>query len=552
LSAAGPDADKIIQEIIKSLGSNLKTTYVTEGELLTATTTLSIEGSVFTDLSRSLGLQSRTAMQAAKILFILDEYYGIATNLDPSKPVLSEVEYFADRSSSASGSNFSDTSSKAARSESLQGSIQASSTESSSVAARDRASVSAQASSSVEGRDRVAVAGKSESAVAARDRVAVAGQSESAVAARDRGAIAGQGSYGSVAGSRDRSVAAAERNQFAGSRDTSVAAAQRDQFAASRDTSVSADQRSQMAASRDSSVAAASSSDARFNASVNSASASSSDNQNVQASSFAKDQKNVVSFKSKTVFPDVNNAKPDQSTFIVTRLAEVTSQYGIRYTPELDIRETGKGKMLISDIETQGKWTMYRELAAKPPYSADYIVFGKAAMNAEGKTSSGQTICSGQLQLTSFNTSTGDGLVSGTVVKRAEGSSDQLCRASLSTALATELAQTVGSAASRELQLSAGQVFSVTLYSGSGISRRLGGAFEDTLRKLAQQDLKEQSRDKISRAWTVQWKGQDLSRRIELVLDALGPDMVNAEVESSGSTIFVCVEGKCPPELKRK
>jgi hypothetical protein len=518
LTISGPEAASKIQELVKSLSSNLKTTYSTEGDLLTATTTLSIEGSELTDLSRSLGLQNLTAMKAASILFMIDEYYGIATNLDPSKPLVSEVEFFADRSSSASGSNFSDTSSKAASSQSLQGSVQSSSRESSSIAARDRASVSSQSSSSVAG----------------RDRVAIAGQSESAVAARDRGAIAGQGSYGSVAGSRDTSVAAAERNQFAGSRDTSVAAAQRNQ----------------MAASRDSSVAAASSSDSRLSASVNSASASSSDNKNVQASSFAKDQKDVVSFKSKTVFPDVNNAKPDQSSFIMARLAQVTSQYGIQFTDERDIRQTGKGKMLISDIETQAKWQMYTDLAGKAPYNANYVVFGKAAMNAEGKSSSGRTICSGQLELRSFNISTGGGLIAGTVVKRAEGSNDQDCRSSLSQALATELAQTVGNAATREVQLLAqlGQVYTVTIYSGSGISRRLGGGFEDELRKLVQ-DLQEQSRNDSKRAYLMQWKGGDLQRQIERVLDKLGPDMQKAEVESKGTRIFVCVEGRCPRDL---
>lgn len=511
-------AQSAVQELVKSLSSNLKTTYSTEGDLLSAVTTLSIEGSELTDLSRSLGLQRGNAMSAARVLFMIDEYYGIATNLDPSKPLVSEVEFFADRSSNASGSSFSDTSSKSAQSESLKGSIQSSNRESSSVATRDRAAVAAQSSSSVAG----------------RDRVAVAGQSESAVAARDRGAIAGQGTYGAVAGSRDTSVAAAERNQFAGSRDTSVAASQR----------------SQMAASRDSSFAAASSSDSRLNASVNSASASSSDNKNVQASSFSRDQKDVVSFKSKTVFPDVNNAKPDQATFIRDRLAQVTSQYGIEFTDERDIRQTGKGKMLISDIETQAKWQLYTDLAAKSPYNAKYVVYGKAAMNAEGKSASGRTICSGQLQLTSFNVDTNTGLIAGTVVKRAEGSTDQDCRSSLSQALATELAQTVGNAATRELQRVAtlGQAYTLTLFSGAGINRRLGGRFEDQLRGLGSEVQEQNSPDGSRRSYLVQWKGGDIKRQLEKLLDSMGPEMDKAEVQSRGTRVIVCVEGRCPAD----
>ena len=54
-----------------------------------------------------------------------------------------------------------------------------------------------------------------------------------------------------------------------------------------------------------------------------------------------QNQKDVVTFKSKTVFPDVSNAKPSdtQSALITQRLAQVMKQYGLEYTPERDIRE---------------------------------------------------------------------------------------------------------------------------------------------------------------------------------------------------------------------
>jgi hypothetical protein len=115
--------------------------------------------------------------------------------------------------------------------------------------------------------------------------------------------------------------------------------------------------------------------------------------------------------------------------------------------------------------------------------------------------------------------------------------------------LATELAQTVGNAATRELQRIArdGQSFTVTLFSATRLSRSVGGAFEDALRKLTG-EVREQSRGEGSRVYTLSAKGGDLVRRIERVLDDLGDDMKNAEVQSKGNRVVVCVEGRCPSE----
>jgi hypothetical protein len=488
VDASSGKAQEAITELVKTLSANMRTTYAMEGDILTARTTLSVDSAEFTDLARSLGLQNMNVMEASSIVFLIDEYWGIATNLDPSKPLVSEVEFFQDRSSASSGSSFSDTSNKSAESSSLQGSVAASSQQSSSSAASQR----------------TAVAGSQSSSFAGRDQRAVAIQ---------------DGAGGSAAAARQTSVAGAQQSSFAG---TSQAAS-----------------------------ASASSSNTRIAASVNAQSASATDNKNVQSSSFSNQQNDVTSFKSKTVFPDVNNAKPsDQaSALIAPRLAQVTKQYGLEYTPERDLRETGKGRMLIADIESQRRWDFYTQAAAKNPYNANFVVFGSSVMNAEGKSASGRTLCSGMLKLESFSTGNGRGLVAGTLVKRAEGSSDQDCRSNLSTALATELAQTVGNAATRELQRIArdGQAFTVTLFSAARLSRSIGGAFEDALRKMTG-EVREQSRGEGTRVYTLSAKGGDLVRRIERVLDDLGADMKNAEVQSKGNRVVVCVEGRCPSE----
>ncbi len=488
VDSTSPKAQEAIAELVKTLSANMRTTYALEGDILTARTTLSVDSAEFTDLARSLGVQNMNVMEAASIVFLIDEYWGIATNLDPSKPLVSEVEFFQDRSSAASGSSFSDTSSKSANSSSLQGTMAASSQQSASSAATQRSAVAGSQSSSFAGRD------------------------QRAVAVQD-------GMGGSAAAARQTSVAGAQQSSFAGN--------------------------------SQSSAASASASDTRMAASVNAQSASATDNKNVQASNFSSQQKDVTSFKSRTVFPDVNNAKPgDQaSALIAPRLAQVAKQYGLEYTPERDLRETGKGRMLIADIETQRRWDTYTQAAAKNPYNANFVVFGSSVMNAEGKSPSGRTLCSGMLKLESFSTSNGRGLVAGTLAKRAEGSSDQDCRSNLSTALATELAQTVGNAATRELQRIArdGQGYTVTLFSAARLSRSIGGAFEDALRKMAG-EVREQSRTDGTRVYTLSAKGGDLARRLERVLDDLGADMKDAEVQAKGNRVVVCVEGRCPSE----
>lgn len=500
IDASGPQAEAAIDDFVKNLGDNLRPTFRTEGDILTATVQLTVDSAELTDMSRSLGLQDKNVMEAASVVFMIDEYWGVATNLDPSKPLVNEVEYFHDKSSfsdtsaKASGAAFSDTSSKSAGASSYSGSMAASSKESASIAASERSSVAASRSTSVAG--------------------------------SDQRALAAQGPGGSVAAARSTQIAGSQRESVAGSSSSNLAASR--------------------------------SSDTRVAASVQASNSYASDQKNVQAASFAVDQKNVqqqndvVSVKTRTVFPDVNNAKPSDRTaaMIPERLAQVTKQYGLEYSPEGDIRETGKGRMLIADIETQRRWDEYKNKAAQS-LKAKYVVFGTSVMSAEGKSPSGQTICSGMLKLDSFNVDTNRGLIAGTLTKRAQGSSDQNCRANLATALATELAQTVGNAATRELQLIAtqGRAYTVTLFSALSIPRRVGGSFEDALRALAAGSVREDKRTESTRTFTVSYKGGDFARRIEKLLDDLGDAMKSAEISTKGNRVVVCLEGKCPADF---
>jgi hypothetical protein len=164
IDASGPGVDAKIDDIVKDLSESLRSTFRTEGDVLTATAQLNVDATQLTDISRSLGLQNSNVMESASILFLVDEYWGVATNLDPSQPLVSEVEYFHDKSSTSdtsaksASSSFSDTSSKVAASSNSASSFAGSSKQSASLAASERTSVAASRSASIAGTDNRALA----------------------------------------------------------------------------------------------------------------------------------------------------------------------------------------------------------------------------------------------------------------------------------------------------------------------------------------------------------------------------------------------------------
>ena len=466
-------------DLSKQLTDNLKTTFTTEGDFLTAKTSLSVDSAQLYDLARSIkGLVSTTAMASSKIIFLIDEYYGIATNIEPGQPLETEISYSHDKSSASSESSSASSSS--------------SSKNSAAVAAKASNSMAASESSSVAGRDRSSSAMTSNSNLAAQDG------------------------------------------------NSSLSAASNSSAAGSRDVSVSASSKSSVAAASNSSFAAASS--------------SSKAEANSSASASASSQKDIVNYSMKQKFPDTNNAKPsdDASALITARLEQIIKPYGLTYTPERDFRRDLKGnKLLISDIEKQRKFIEYTEKASKQPFSAKYIVYGTSVMSAEGKTPSGDTVCSGMLKLQSFNVDSGEALISGTLGKRAQGSSDQDCRTNLATALATELASTVGKTAAKETQLAAtqGQSFYVTLYSNKKISSAIRREFTKQLEAMGQ--IEEGNSTDTSRAWVIQ-AASGFRTKLEDVVDDLSS--TNAEAKSAkmiakGNRVVVCLEGNCPKDF---
>jgi hypothetical protein len=506
-----PKSKAGIADLVKQLSDNLKTTFVTEGDVLTAKTSLEVDASQLFDLAKSLGLGSQTKIAAAKVLFVIDEYAGIATSLEPGQPIETEMEFFQDKSS------FSDKSAKASGSESNSQSAQS---------ANAYTSKEASASSS---KDSVAVKTKDSASLKTKDAVAVN--------SKDR-----------VSGSREDSASASNRNGRADANSKASGSASSD-YSGKASSEYDGRASSEYSGAASSSKAAASSSQKAGASSNKSASAS--------ASAYSTDQKDitdnkdVTSLKIKTKFPDVNNAKPSQGgdELIAARLEEVAQKYNLQFTSERDFRVEGGRKLLIKDIEALSKFDYYLQKASKGSFGAKYLVYGTAVMNTEGKTASGEVACSGQLKVQSSNVDTGASLASGTINKRAIGSSDQSCKANLSTALATSLAETIGTTAQREIQRVAtqGESFQVTLYSVLKVPAKVRRSFTEQLQKMSDEFAEGNVTDS-SREFIVQAKGNFKTKLEDAIEDMKEgfPEMKDARVDSKGNRVVICIEGKCP------
>jgi len=506
-----PKSKAAVSDLVKQLADNLKTSYLTEGDILTAKTSLEVDGSQLFDLAKSLGLGSQTKVAAAKVLFIIDEYVGIATSLEPGQPIETEMEFFQDKSS------FSDQSAKAAGSESSSQSAK-SAKASSSKEASASSSKDASASSS---KDAVAVKSKDAVAVKSKDRASIKAE-DSAYASNQNGQANGSSK---VSGSASSDYSGKASSEFEGK-----ASSERSGASSSSSSAASASQKSSASANQSASA---------------SASTYSSDKKDVT------DTKDVTSLKIKTKFPDVNNAKPSQGTeeLIAARLEEVSQKFNIQYTSERDFRIEGGRKLLIKDIETLSKFDYYLQKASKGTFGAKYIVYGTAVMNSEGKVPSGEVACSGQLKVQSSNVDTGASLASGTINKRAIGSSDQACRANLSTALATSLAETVSTTAQREIQRVAtqGETFEVTLYSVLKVPAKVRRSFTEQLQKMSD-EFSEGNTTDTSREFIVQAKGNFKTKIEDMIEDMKEgfPEMKDARLDSKGNRLVICIEGKCP------
>jgi hypothetical protein len=510
-----PKVQAALADLRKQLADNMRTSFNAEGDVLSAKTVLQVDSAQFMDLTRSLGVTSKAASASAKVLFLIDEYYGVGTKLDPSQPLLTEIDYSHDKSS------FSDRTATSSGAKSA----------SSASASADKSSFAAASS------DKTAFAASSASAVAARDKASFSGSDKQSFAGSDQRSAALQDGYGgAAAGARSTQVSGARDTQASGARDASFAGSQK------------------------SAVAGSSSSQAAVSASSSHASAARS----ASASSYAtrqndvQKQNDVVNLKVRQVFPGIDNAKPadDSAAMISQKLQQVVKEYGIAFADEKDFRIEGGHRLTIAEIGKQQKFDGYLQKAAQGNYKAKYLVYGTAVMNSEGATPSGQVSCGGQLVLTSADVDTGEGFISGTIVKRALGSSDQNCRANLSEAMARTLADSVGTSAQRELQQAAtqGRAYTLALYSSVRVPAKLRRDFSAKVKALegVVEVTDDENATEGMRRWTVVAKGnfsEKIDDLIDEIVEADGSAYKTARFEKHGNRMVFCVEGKCPVEI---
>jgi hypothetical protein len=509
-----PKVKNALADLRKQLTDSLKTSFNAEGDMLTARTTLQVDAAQFFDLAKSLGVTSRAASATAKVLFLIDEYYGVATKLDPARPLVTEIDYVHDKSS------FSDRTASASGAKSASAASASAAKASFASAESEKSAFAASASAAASGRDK--------QAYAASDKQSLAGAERRAVGFND-------GAGGSVGAAGSSQISAARDTQQTGARDA--------QFSASQKSAVAGSSASQsaLAASSESASAARSASASNFATRQN----------DVQK------QNDIVSYKVRQVFPGIDNAKPadDSSAMIGQKLQQVVKEFGLLYTDEKDFRVEGGRKLTISDITRLQKYDAYLKRAAQGNYKAKYLVYGTAIMQAEGQTTSGQAQCSGQLALTSSDVDTGEGFVSGTINKRALGSSDQDCRSNLAQALAHSLADTVGTSAQRDIQQAAsqGRTYSVALYSANSVPAKLRRLFSAKVKALdgVVEVNDDGNASEGMRRWTVIAKG-NFAEQIEDLIDEVkevdNSSYKTARFEKRGNRMIFCVEGKCPQE----
>jgi hypothetical protein len=144
-------------------------------------------------------------------------------------------------------------------------------------------------------------------------------------------------------------MAAARETQVAGARDTQVAGARDTRYAASDRQAIAASSSNQSAYARNSESASA--------RSASSASSAYIDQTN------KGEQKDVVNFTMKQTFPDIGNAKPEDSSMIVARLEQTVKPFGLSLVSERDFRIEGGRRLLISEIERLQKFDAYMQKA---------------------------------------------------------------------------------------------------------------------------------------------------------------------------------------------
>lgn len=467
------------------------------GNVLQGKATLNVSSATLQKYLANLKIgTSGVTKSSVRILVSIDELVGVVTNMDASKPSEITVNYSRDNST------FSDTSSKS----------------SSSASGRNASARSNQNNVAMSASDKVAVSGRQSSAVSAKQSSAIAGRRSSS------GAVAAQDGYGGRV-----AASGASRSSVAGSSSSRLSAANSSQYAGSASSSRALVDKSSSSSSKSSSFAQA----------------SSESQNNVQ------EVTDRESYSMTMKMPTFDNAKLLAGQGLLrNELDGVFLANGLTTVPEKDLRAEGGRIISTTEINNNGRFDEFKAKIKQRMILADVWALGVANYSIIGTDSMGKTQCVGDLTVNAGFLDSSDTLFSGSLPSvKASDLGDQPCRARLAVAMAQQLGQTLGGAATEKLNVrqSRGRMMIVELYSAEGdVSRQVRNQFKEALYEAVGEGG---AIDRGTGKWEIQVKGA-ADNLIEGILDKIG--WAKADYKTLGERMCVGVEGPgvCPPEFR--
>lgn len=262
------------------------------------------------------------------------------------------------------------------------------------------------------------------------------------------------------------------------------------------------------------------------------------------------DQKNdVVNFK-KLVEYLPRNVGPEKSSATYAALMREAGQYNL----ELMDADRFKSKVslkpfTIEDLNNSGAADQLIARARKE-FKADYLMTGTVYVLDIGKRGA-DSLCDGVVSLKAFSTEDSRLLVADSHTESSFGNSPEQCANSVGNKLAKFVGSTVGSRARdyAKNQRMNGKEYNIQLVSLLGeLSSKQRRSFSKALSSVkgltSEVDTRES--DTKSAEFTVKYAaGKSFEDALMETLESV-PGFENAESSATGTTLKVCVEGRCP------
>jgi ketosteroid isomerase-like protein len=289
-------------------------------------------------------------------------------------------------------------------------------------------------------------------------------------------------------------------------------------------------------------------------AAVREKSSSSSDSSSQQSASASLDEKSfdqkkdVVNYR-KLIEYQPQNPQAAEVSLTYTAIVREALKYGLRLLDNDTFRsEYFRGKPMTLQ-EMQNSSELARYVRAARDAKADYFMVGNTLIQDEGKKGSLYT-CTGQVTIKAYSTEDRTLLTSDTRAESSNGSNANECRGNVANKLAGFVGGTVGSAIKdymRQREVS-GREYSIELVSNMGnLSGRVTSSFNRAISSIKGINSKLNVRKNSNKEYelSVTYKGDNpLADNLEAAFDA-APSLKTADWVVNGTTIKVCLEGKC-------